>query len=197
MIIGLTGGIGSGKTAASDWFAMQGISIVDADIVAREVVEPNQPALAEIEAYFGAEMILPDGWLNRPALRQRVFSDPIARHALESITHPRIRSHMVSHLEQAQSPYVILVSPLLLESSQHELVDRILLIDADEQTQRQRAGTRDGQSPEAIQRIIAAQMPRSERVKRAHDIATNHGDLADLYAQLEPLHQRYLHMSTP
>lgn len=196
LMIGLTGGIGSGKTAASDWFAIQGISIVDADIVAREVVEPNQPALAEIVAAFGPDVLLEDGWLNRPALRQRVFSDPAARHMLESITHPRIRQRMIEQLQHAQSPYAILVSPLLLESTQHELVDRILLIDADEQVQLHRAGLRDGQSADAIQRIIATQMPRVERLKRVDDIVTNHGDMADLYAQLAPLHQIYLSMAS-
>jgi dephospho-CoA kinase len=196
LIIGLTGGIGSGKTAASDWFAIQGITIVDADIVAREVVEPDQPALAEIVAHFGANILLKDGWLNRPALRQRVFSDPAARHILEAITHPRIRQRMIEQLQQAQSSYAMLVSPLLLESTQHELVNRILLIDADEQVQLHRAGLRDGQSPQAVQRIIAAQMPRAERLKRADDIVTNHGDMADLYAQLVPLHQTYFSMAS-
>jgi dephospho-CoA kinase len=192
LIIGLTGGIGSGKTAASDWFAAQGITVIDADVVARQVVEPQQPAWHDIVAYFGADIVGADGALNRLALRQRVFSDASARQQLEAFTHPRIRQQMQRQLQAVQSPYAVLVSPLLLESTQHEWVQRVLLIDVPEHLQQQRAAQRDGQSPEAIARIMAAQLPRAERQRRAHDIVDNQQDLAALHAQLQPLHQQYL-----
>lgn len=192
LIVGLTGGIGSGKTAASDWFAAQGVVVVDADVVARQVVAIGQPALADIAATFGAHMLHNDGSLNRAAMREQVFAQPQARQQLEAITHPRIRASMIAQLQQASSPYVLLVSPLLLETNQAELVQRILLIDVPEQLQQQRAAQRDGQSTEAIAKIMAAQMPRSERLKRADDVVVNDGDLSQLYAQLEKLHAQYL-----
>lgn len=192
LIIGLTGGIGSGKTAASDWFALQGISIVDTDVIARTVVEPHQPAWHDIVQHFGSDILNTDQTLNRAALRQQVFRDVSARQQLEAFTHPRIRELMLTQLHAAQSPYVMLVSPLLLESSQHEWVDRVLLIDVPEAVQQHRAAQRDGQSAEDIARIMAAQLPRHERQQRAHDIVNNQHDLGALYAQLQPLHQQYL-----
>lgn len=191
LTIGLTGGIGSGKTAASDWFAEQGIHVVDADVVARQVVEPHQPALQDIVQVFGAEMLLADGSLNRAAMRAHVFAHPEARTQLEAITHPRIRQAMIAQLHTASSPYALLVSPLLLETSQHELVDRVLLVDVEEHLQQQRASQRDGQTPEAIAKIMAAQLPRHERQRRAHDVVNNHGELAQLHQQLAQLHQHY------
>lgn len=191
-VVGLTGGIGSGKTAASDWFAAQGITVVDADVVARQVVEPNQPAWHDIVAHFGPEVLHADDTLNRLALRTRVFADPQARQTLESFTHPRIRTHMLHQLQNATSPYVLLVSPLLLETTQHELVQRVLLVDVPEHIQQARAAQRDGQSTDAIAKIMAAQMPRAERQRRAHDTVMNHQDLNALHAQLQPLHEYYL-----
>ena len=192
LTIGLTGGIGSGKTAASDWFARQGVQIVDADVVARQVVEPHQPALQEIVDTFGKHMLLEDGSLNRAVMRAHVFAHPDARAQLEAITHPRIRHAMIEQLHAAQSPYVLLVSPLLLETSQHELVDRVLLVDVEEALQQQRASQRDGQMPEAIAKIMAAQLSRAERHRRAHDVVNNSGALPDLHQQLAQLHQQYL-----
>lgn len=192
LTIGLTGGIGSGKTAASDWFASQGIHVVDADVVARQVVEPHQPALREIIDTFGAHMLSAEGTLNRAAMRAHVFAHPHARKQLEDITHPRIREAIIQSLHQAPSDYVLLVSPLLLETSQHELVDRVLLIDIDEALQQQRASARDGQTPEAIGKIMAVQMPRLERQQRAHDVVQNSGALHELHQKLEQLHQHYL-----
>lgn len=195
LIIGLTGGIGSGKTAATNWFAKQGIDIIDADIVARQIVGMNQPALAEIETAFGEWVLQADGTLDRAALRQHIFSHPEARLKLEAITHPRIRQQITLQLSHASSPYCILVSPLLLESQQHQLVDRILLIDVPEHLQLSRASLRDSQSSDAIHKIIAVQMPRLQRQTHADDIVVNDGDLAHLYQQLEPLHQQYLHLA--
>ncbi|ANF82736.1 dephospho-CoA kinase [Acinetobacter sp. NCu2D-2] len=191
-ILGLTGGIGSGKSAASHWFEQQGIVVVDADVVAREVVEPGQPALFEIQRVFGDEILLEDGHLNRRALRDIVFQSNTAREQLEAITHPAIRLSIIEQLQAAESPYVILVSPLLFETNQHELTQHTLLIDASVELQIQRAVQRDGQNIEQIKKIIAAQMPREQKQQLADDIVLNDGHLDHLYQQLEKLHQQYL-----
>ena len=191
-ILGITGGIGSGKSAATQWFESQGIVVVDADIVAREVVELGQPALKEIQLSFGDWVILEDGNLNRRALREHIFQFPEARETLEKITHPAIRQSIIQQLQQAESPYVILVSPLLFETNQHELVHHTLLIDANEQTQLQRASQRDGQNEEQIRKIISVQMPRTQKQLLANDIVMNDGLLAHLHKQLQPLHLNYL-----
>ena len=174
-ILGITGGIGSGKSAATQWFESQGIHVVDADIVAREIVAPGQAALAAIQQTFGDWVLLADGSLDRRALREHIFQDPAARQQLEKITHPAIRQSIIQQLQQAQSPYVILVSPLLFESNQHQLVQHSLLIDVDEATQIQRASQRDGHNIEHIQQIIAAQMPRPQKQQLANDSVLKQG----------------------
>lgn len=191
-ILGLTGGIGSGKSAASQWFETQGITVVDADIVAREIVEKGQPALEQIKQSFGDWVLLENGELDRRALREHIFKEPQARHQLEQITHPAIRQSIIQQLQAATSPYVILVSPLLFETNQYQLTQRTLLIDASEDLQILRASQRDGQSIEQIQKIIAAQMPRAEKLKIADDVILNDGHIEHLYRKLEPLHQQYL-----
>ncbi|SPL69647.1 dephospho-CoA kinase [Acinetobacter stercoris] len=191
-ILGLTGGIGSGKSAASQWFETQGIQVVDADIVAREIVEKGCPALDQIQSVFGDWVLLENGELDRRALREHIFKDPEAKKILESITHPAIRQSIIQQLDSATSPYSILVSPLLFETNQHQLTHHNLLIDASEDLQIIRAAERDGQSVEQIQKIIAAQMPRSEKHKFADDIVMNDGQLVHLYDKLAPLHQQYL-----
>ena len=195
LIVGLTGGIGSGKSAASQWFETQGINVVDADIVAREIVEKGQPALAQIQSAFGDWVLLESGELNRKALREHIFQHPFARQQLEEITHPAIRQSIIVQLEQANSPYVILVSPLLFETNQHLLTQRTLLIDASIELQIQRASQRDGQSVEQIENIIQAQMPRDRKLDLADDIAVNDGHLEHLYTQLQKLHLHYLELS--
>lgn len=195
LIVGLTGGIGSGKSAASQWFETQGINVVDADIVAREVVDKGQPALAQIQSAFGDWVLLESGELNRKALREHIFQHPFARQQLEEITHPAIRQSIIDQLEQASSPYVILVSPLLFETNQHLLTQRTLLIDASIELQIQRASQRDGQSVEQIENIIQAQMPRDRKLDLADDIAINDGHLEHLYTQLQKLHLHYLELS--
>ncbi len=192
LIIGLTGGIGSGKSAASRWFENQGIVVVDADIVAREIVDIGQPALAEIAKTFGEDILLNDGALNRKALREIVFQSSDVRQQLEAITHPAIRTSIIQQLNAAHSPYVILVSPLLFETNQHELTTRNLLIDASVELQITRATQRDGQNIEQIEKIIAAQMPREQKQQHADDIVLNDGQLAHLYASLKILHEKYL-----
>ncbi|MGQ8973461.1 dephospho-CoA kinase [Acinetobacter schindleri] len=190
--LGLTGGIGSGKSAASQWFEQHGIVVVDADVVAREIVEVGQPALLQIQQAFGDWVLQEDGTLNRRALREHIFQSNDARRILESITHPAIRQSIIQQLQDAQSPYVILVSPLLFETNQHELTDHTLLIDASIELQIQRAAQRDGQNIEQIHRIIAAQMPREQKQQLADDIVLNDGHLEHLYAHLQPLHEQYL-----
>lgn len=194
-IVGLTGGIGSGKTAASDYLASLGIDVVDADVVARDVVSIGQPALAAIADHFGRSILTADGSLNRAALRDIVFHSPSERKALEAITHPAIRQGIQQQLAASLSPYTLLVSPLLFESGQYQFAHRNMVVDASEDLQRQRASVRDGVSSEQIARIIAAQLPRAERLKRADDVVVNHGNLADLYQQLDALHHKYLQLS--
>ena len=195
-IVGLTGGIGSGKTAASDYFALSyDIEIVDADIVAREVVMQGQPALQSIADHFGQHILLEDGSLNRAALRAIVFADPQQRKILESITHPAIRAMIQHKLTISRSPYTLLVSPLLFESGQYQFAHRNLVIDVSEELQWQRAAARDNVSSEQIKQIMAAQLSREARLSRADDIAINNGDLAYLHLQLDELHQKYLQLS--
>ena len=191
-VVGLTGGIGSGKSAASAWFETQGITVVDADVVAREVVEKGQPALKQIQQHFGDWVLLENGELDRRALREHIFKEPNARQALEKITHPAIRESIIRQLDAADSPYVVLVSPLLFETNQHQLTQHTLLIDATETLQIHRASQRDGQTVEQIHKIIQAQMPRAEKQRLANDIVLNDGHLDHLYNKLEVLHQQYL-----
>lgn len=195
LIVGLTGGIGSGKSAASQWFETQGINVVDADVVAREVVEKGQPALTQIQSIFGDWVLLENGELNRKALREHIFKHPSARQQLEDITHPAIRQSIIEQLNQATSPYVILVSPLLFETNQHLLTQRTLLIDASIELQIQRASQRDGQSIEQIENIIRVQMPRDRKLDLADDIVVNDGHLEHLYSELQKLHLNYLQLS--
>jgi dephospho-CoA kinase len=190
--IGLTGGIGSGKSAASEQFARLGAAVVDTDLLSRELVEPGQPALEEIAAAFGPGVLTADGRLDRPALRRRVFSDTAERQRLEAILHPRIRAEMLRRAEQADAPYVVLVIPLLIETGQQALVDRVLLIDVPEAVQRQRVAVRDGLSAGQIDRIMAAQTDRATRRLHADDILLNDGNPTDLQARIAALHRRYL-----
>lgn len=194
-VVGLTGGIGSGKTQASDYFASLGIHIVDADIAARIVVQLGKPALSHIKEAFGAEALLPSGELNRPWLREKIFALPQARHQLEAITHPLIRDEIKAQLAQAKSTYAILVSPLLFETSQIQLTHRSLVIDATEALQKQRAAKRDGVSETQITHIMATQLSREARRAKANDIVENHGDLIELQQQLYDKHQLYCELA--
>lgn len=194
-IVGLTGGIGSGKTAASDWFAAQGIDIVDADLVSRVVVQPGMPALDAIRAHFGNAVIQPDGTLDRAALRVKVFGDTGERRWLEQLLHPLIAQEIVRQLAAAQSPYAILVSPLLFETGQKAFVRRTLLIDVPEALQMERTAARDNVALEQVQAIIAAQMPRAEKIARADDVVVNDASLDSLHQRLAARHQEYLHLA--
>lgn len=192
LIIGITGGIGSGKTAATDYFAAQGIEIVDADVVARTAVEPQSNALNLIAQRYGDTILNSNGSLNRRQLRSIIFDDTNERQWLEALLHPLINQAIVTQLQTAQSPYAILVSPLLLESTQHQLVDRILVVDVHPDTQITRATARDNMTTAKAQQIIATQISRAERQQKADDLVNNEGSLAQLHNQLAQLHQRYL-----
>ncbi len=192
LIIGITGGIGSGKTAVSDLFIAQGMTVVDADIVAREVVEPGTPALKKISQHFGDEILNPDGRLNRALLRKRVFAAPDERKWLEALLHPIIRESIVNQLNNAQSPYVILTSPLLLETDQHKLCSQIIVVDVSEDIQVERSSLRDSNSEDQIRKIIAAQMPRPERLDKATHIIDNSGPQSALKLQVDHLHTEFL-----
>lgn len=193
--VGITGGIGSGKTAASDYFAAVGIVVVDADVVSRECVALGEPALATILQRFGDEVLLPDGNLNRTAMRERVFKDANERLWLEALLHPLIGERIQAQISTATSGYTMLVSPLLLETEQRQAVDRILLIDVTEQVQLERTIARDGNTVDQVKRIMAAQMSRNERRKLADDVVGNDGDIKTLHAKLEHLHNKYLALS--
>lgn len=195
LIIGLTGGIGSGKSAAADLFAAHGITVVDADIAAREVVEPGTACLDAIAEHFGADILLPGGELNRRALREIIFNDPQAKAWLETLLHPAIRELIIQQLGEAPSPYALLVSPLLLETDQHQLASLILVIDCEESEQIQRAAARDNSDAERIKAIMATQLTRTQRLAKADDILHNHGTLADLAQQVDALHQQYLQLA--
>ncbi len=190
--VGITGGIGSGKTALTDWLSARGIVIVDADLAARVVVEPGQPALAEIAAQFGEEYLLPDGQLDRAALRKLVFADDTKRRALESITHPRIRDELTRQLAAAQSPYVVLSSPLLLESGQSEMVDLSVVVDVPEAVQIERTMTRDQNDRALVEQIMAAQLDRATRISRADIVIDNSGSLEALHLRGAQLHRTLL-----
>lgn len=195
LVVGLTGGIGSGKTAASDYFSSLGVTVVDADVVAREVVQPNEPAWKAIQERYGKEAFHSDLTLNRAWLREKVFAQPSERVWLEQQTHPRIRERLIQQLQNSKSSYSILVSPLLFESGQSALVHRILLVDVPIETQVARACSRDSNNEEQIRRIIAAQMSREDRCAKATDIVDNSADLGNLYQQLQRLHEQYLELA--
>lgn len=194
LVVGLTGGIGSGKTAASDWFASQGVTIIDADVIAREVVAKGQPALEKIKEKFGDWVVTAAGEMDRAAVRDHVFAHPEALMSLEAITHPAIRTQAKQALQAATSDYVILSAPLLLESAEAglaSLCQRILVIDLPEDLQLSRASLRDEQSAAKIQAVMENQLPRDQRLGHADDIVCNAGTLEELYAQLAPLHEHY------
>ncbi|MEK8078911.1 dephospho-CoA kinase [Pseudomonas sp. XK-1] len=191
-ILGLTGGIGSGKSAVAQHFVDLGVHLVDADHAARWVVEPGRPALAKIVEHFGGDVLQADGQLDRSALRARIFADSDERRWLEALLHPLIGQEIIAYLARAESPYAILVSPLLIESGQHRLTQRVLLVDAPEQLQIQRTIARDQSSAEQVQAILKAQASRSERLQHAHDVLVNDRDLHWLQAEVERLHNFYL-----
>jgi dephospho-CoA kinase len=192
MIVGLTGGIGSGKSEVSRRFEQLNITVIDADIIARKVVAPGTSGLDAITEHFGQKILNDDKTLNRSRLRDLIFNQSSEKIWLENLLHPIIRTETIVQLKNSTSPYTILSSPLLLETTQHKLVDRILIIDAPEELQIARATARDTNNSEQIKKIMATQMKRSDRCAKADDIIHNHGDLKDLDTQIQNLHKKYL-----
>lgn len=195
MIVGLTGGIGSGKSEVSRRFEQLGIKVVDADIVAREVVNIGSAALFAILEHFGQDILSADGSLNRSKLRSHIFEKPDEKRWLENLLHPIIRKEIVTQLAQSKTPYTILSSPLLLETKQNELVNRVLVVDATEDMQLMRASERDANHKDQIQKIMATQISRAERRAQADDIIENHGDLNGLDIAVKKLHNFYLELT--
>jgi dephospho-CoA kinase len=191
-VLGLTGGIGSGKSAAADAFAQLGIETIDADHAARWVVEPGRPALAKIVDRFGDTVLLDDGQLNRATLRERIFAEPEQRQWLEALLHPLIREEISQFLDAAQSPYAILVSPLLIESGQYKIVQRVLVVDVPSELQMERALQRDQVSEAQLRAIMQAQLTRDERLKHADDVLCNAADKSALQREVLRLHAYYL-----
>ena len=193
--VGLTGGIASGKSTAAKFFDALGVPILDSDQVARDVVEPGQPPLERLVERFGPSILTPDGHLDRPALREIVFSDPKARADLEALTHPAIGAAMEARSATAGGPYQILVIPLLVEKNLSAHVDRVLVVDCEEQAQIRRLRARDGSTLEQAQAILNAQASRAARLKAADDVIHNDTDMNAVRNQVTALHARYLDLS--
>jgi len=196
LIIGLTGGIGSGKSTVSNIFTSIGVPVIDSDLTAREVVEPGQPGLAAIITRFGSTMLLPDGSLNRQYLRGLIFKDNRARRDLEQILHPLIRARTQEKLATLDTPYVILAIPLLVETGRIDSVDRVLVVDSPEQIQIERIRKRDEISQDDANSILAAQCTRAQRLEVADDIIDNSQTTDNLNEQVESLHKKYLLMAS-
>ena len=190
--VGVTGGIGSGKSSAADRFRQLGVPVIDADVVARQIVEPGMPALQEIINTFGESVASDRGELDRAALRKIIFSDSSRKSQLEAILHPRIYDEILRLLSELSTPYAIVVIPLLAESKREYPLDRILVIDVPSDVQISRVTTRDGQSTEEVERIISSQASRYSRLAIADDVIENIGSKDDLYERVDAMHLTYL-----
>ena len=195
LVIGLTGGIGSGKTTVANEFAKLGITLVDADLLAREVVEPGSSALVAIAERFGSDILDSNGALKRTELRHIVFANKDHKLWLEQLLHPLIRELMLSRIQSANSPYCLLVSPLLLETGQSTLVQRVLVVDVSPETQVERTLKRDNSNAETIKAIMAAQIDRESRLNKAQDVINNDGGIDELKSKVLALHHQYLELS--
>ena len=191
-IVGLTGGIGSGKTTVSQFFLNNNIEVINSDAISREVVQPGTNALAKIEERFGAEILTESKTLNRPRMRSIIFKDEDQKDWLENLLHPLIGYAISRSIAYAKSDYVVLESPLLLETDQHKLVDRILVVDISPKTQLERTLSRDGGSKDTIKSIIDSQLTRSERLNRADDVINNEQDIQSVQSEFESIHRNYL-----
>jgi len=195
LVVGLTGGIGSGKSTVAAIFHSLGIPVIDADVLARELVEPGEPALEEIRQVFGEDSITSDGRLDRAFIRQRVFTNVDEKQKLEAILHPRIRNRISAWTATVESPYCIAVIPLLLETGQTDMVDRILVIDTPENEQLKRVAARDGLTHNVIMAIMDTQADRETRRAAADDVIENDADIASLETRVRALHNHYLELS--
>jgi len=193
-VIGLTGGIGSGKSTVARMFGALGVHWVDADDVARQVVEPGTPALPRIAEHFGADILQADGSLDRAQLRTIVFEQPDERAWLEGLLHPVIREELIRQLHPADYslPYVLLVSPLLLETDQHQLVEKVVVVDVPVEVQLSRTMARDDNDKAQVERIIAAQMPREKRLQKADEVVDNNEVMSDVERQVGELHKKFM-----
>ena len=196
LVVGITGGIGSGKSAVTDYLETLGITVVDADKVARVVVEPGTSGLAAITEHFGMDVLLANGGLDRAALRKIVFDNHNERKVLEEITHPRIQDEIIRQLSEASSPYVVLSSPLLLESGQNTLADYVVVVDVPEEVQLKRTMARDDNSEALAKQLMAAQLDRQTRLSRADASIMNDTSLEELYERVEALHEDLLLKAT-
>lgn len=194
LIIGLTGGIGSGKSVASDKFKSLGITIVDADVASRTVVEPGKPALKEIEDHFGSGIITAEGKLDRNNLREIIATDPEERKWLESVLHPKIGEQITKEISESTSVYTLFVAPLLLETNSQEMCSRVVVVDVPKDVQIRRTAKRDKVSPNQVEQMVAAQMEREKRLEKADDVLLNSGTIEDLEKQVEELHKKYMQM---
>ncbi len=193
--VGLTGGIGSGKSTVARFFAEAGVPIIDTDEIAREVVTPGSPLLHQIASTFGTDLLRPDGSLDRSRLRRQVFTDSDKREQLESLLHPAIQKEMVRQASAVQAPYALLVIPLLVEKGWQRLVDRILVVDCPESIQLARTVARDDTDESEARAILASQASREERLAVADDIVTNDGSLDKLRQQVQDLNRFYLRLA--
>lgn len=193
--VGLTGGIGSGKSTVSEYFARLGVPVIDADRIARALVEPGAPGLAQVVAAFGPGILDRAGRLDRARLRRIVFADPDRRRELESILHPLVRREIQERLQACSGSYCIVSIPLLLETGQADLVDRVLVVDSPEELQRSRIAARPGWTAEDADAAIRSQAPREDRLRAADDVIVNDADLPSLQQAVERLHARYLALS--
>lgn len=192
LVIGVTGGIGSGKSTVANLFSSLGVPVIDADDLARQVVVPGQPAYEEILQHFGPTVLTKSGELDRRRLRERVFSDPAKRARLEAIVHPRVYAQMKQQLDCLETPYAIVVVPLLIESGGMEIVDRVLVVDSPEELQIERTNRRDGTTRCAIEKILAVQLDRDSRLSAADDVIENDGSVEALEQEVSRLHCQYL-----
>lgn len=197
LVVGLTGGIGSGKTAVGKRLEALGVPVIDADAITRQLVEPTQPAYNKIVQIFGHQILEKNGAIDRAKLRRLVFNDPVKRTQLEGLLHPLVRQEMKSRIASLQTPYCVLMIPLLVETGQMDLVDRVLVVDTTRELQILRASVRDGVSEASIEAIAAAQADRETRLSLADDVLENNGDLEELYAKVDALHDRYSSMTSP
>jgi dephospho-CoA kinase len=190
--IGLTGGIASGKSTVADMFADLGITVIDTDIIARDVVQPGQAALIEIRGVFGDAVFNADGTLDRSALRQQIFASEAARKQLEAILHPLIQEETMQRIDAASGSYIVIVVPLLVGSPLREQFDRILVVDCDEATQIERLLARDAETEDQARRILAAQASREQRLEIADDVIQNNATLEAISTQVSAIHDSYL-----
>ncbi len=196
-VVGLTGGIGSGKTTVANLFAKLGVDLVDADVISREVVAKGSQGLAKIVEHFGEQILLSNGELDRAKLREKIFSQPTEREWLNGTIHPLVRQEMLNQLQNCHSNYTILIVPLLFENGLDSLVNRTLVVDISPEMQIRRTTERDGVSAQQVQSIIDSQTSREEKLAKADDVISNHGSLSALQSKVARLHDKYLKLAEP